>query len=294
MAKTRKFEKQKGRKTVRGHRSSTAGILPLLDVRSNGHLKELEKRIRKGPLTIVMIYADWCGHCHTMMPHFDAASKSPSRSIQSVKLNEQMLDSANSYLNKNVNKNAKPISVEGYPSIILVDNKGNKVTDIESVRDTNTMTKVMNESASLASQAGISSTPSSMNSVKSMNSVNSLNRNKEPVGSIKIPKSMEEEAEAVTSLTAPVTNSLGYESEVEPEEIMPPTSEESQNTIVGGSRGKGGSLMGVISKTAYTLAPTAALLATASYVMKGNKGTKKRSIHKTKRKMTKKMRKYRK
>jgi thiol-disulfide isomerase/thioredoxin len=125
--------------------STTGKVLPPLDVRSSKHLKEFDRRLRKGPLTIILVYADWCGHCHTMMPHFDAASKSPNRTIQSIKVNEQMLDSVNNYINKNVNKTAKPLSVEGYPSIILVDNKGDKVSDIESVRDTNVMTKVMSQ-----------------------------------------------------------------------------------------------------------------------------------------------------
>lgn len=150
MAKTKGRSRSKRpsyrKRYTRKHRFSTAGkVFPPLDVRKPSQLKEFERRLKKGPLTIIMVYADWCGHCHTMMPHFDAASKSPSRSIQSVKVNEEMLNSVNNHINKNVNKSAKPLEVEGYPSIILVDNKGDKVTDIEPVRDTNTMTKVMSQ-----------------------------------------------------------------------------------------------------------------------------------------------------
>jgi thiol-disulfide isomerase/thioredoxin len=144
----RKFSKSKSRKTVRSkdmrykpsatnkrtvrrHRTSTAGkILPPLDVRSNKHLKEFEKRIKSGALTIILVWAPWCPHCHTMMPHFDAASKSPNRSIQSIKVQDTMLPAVNQILTSNINKSAKPINVEGYPSIIVVDKNGNKVTDI--------------------------------------------------------------------------------------------------------------------------------------------------------------------
>ncbi len=100
-----------GKRTVRRRKSSTAGkILPPLDVRNSKHLKDFEKRIKTGPLTIILVYADWCGHCHTMMPHYDAATKSPSRSVQAVKVNEQMLSDVNSIVNRNINKSALPLS----------------------------------------------------------------------------------------------------------------------------------------------------------------------------------------
>ncbi len=147
MAKTRSRKPSYKKRYTRKHRFSTTGkVFPPLDVRKVSHLKEFERRLKKGPLTVILVYADWCGHCHTMMPHFDAASKSPSRTIQSIKVNEEMLNSVNNHINKNVNKSAKPLEVEGYPSIILVDNKGDKVSDIEPVRDTNAMTKMMSQS----------------------------------------------------------------------------------------------------------------------------------------------------
>ncbi len=153
---TRKFRKSRPRKTVRRRRVSTAGkILPPLDVRSKKHLKEFERRIKQGDLTIILVWAPWCPHCHTMMPHFDAAAKSPNRSIQAVKVEETMLPAVNQVLTSNINKQAKPLNVEGYPSIIVVDKQGNKVTDIEPVRNTKSMTNLMNNAGPLAVQAGL-------------------------------------------------------------------------------------------------------------------------------------------
>ena len=170
--KARKMISRRGKRTARRHRSSIAGkIMPPLDVRSNKHLADFKKRITKGPLTIVLVYADWCGHCHTMMPHFDAASKSSNRSIQSVKVNEQMLPAVNDFVSKNINKSARPLNVEGYPSIILVNNKGEKVTDIEPVRDTATMTKLMNESGTLAKNANLNRSENSNTNANKLSNI---------------------------------------------------------------------------------------------------------------------------
>lgn len=152
----RKSSKSGKKRTVRRRRSSTAGkILRSLDVRSKQSLSEFKKRILKGPLTIVLVYADWCGHCHHIMPHWDKAVQSPNRSIQAVKVNENMLDEVNSTVNNSINRSAKPLKVEGYPSIILVDKKGNRVTDIEPVKDTKVLTQVMDQSGNLATESGL-------------------------------------------------------------------------------------------------------------------------------------------
>lgn len=182
---TRKYRKSKPRKTARRHRHSTAGkIYPLLDVRSNQDLKRLEQIIKNGELTIFMAWAKWCPHCHTMMPHFDAAAKSPNRSIQAVKVEEQMLPAVNKVLTTQINKSAKPLNVEGYPSIILIDKKGNQVTEMEPIRDTKTMTKVMENAGPLAVAAGVNKLTNNAavaenlkNSLKNINSAPSINNN---------------------------------------------------------------------------------------------------------------------
>ena len=155
---TRKYRKSKSRKgrTARRRRTSTAGkVYPPLDVRSKKDLVRLGPLVKNGNLTIFLVWAKWCPHCHTMMPHFDAASKSPSRTINSVKVEEQMLPAVNQILATQVNKAAKPLNVEGFPSIIVVDKNANKVADLEPVRDTAVMTQVMANAGPLANKAGL-------------------------------------------------------------------------------------------------------------------------------------------
>ena len=148
-------KKNKSRKSGRVRRSTAGKILPPLDVRSNKQLKEFERRIKQGGITIVLVWAPWCGHCHKFMPHFDEAAKSPNRSVQAVKVEETMLPAVNAVLTKNINKSAKPLSVEGYPSLLVVDKNGNAVTAIEAVKNTEVMTNVMNNAGPLAEEAGI-------------------------------------------------------------------------------------------------------------------------------------------
>jgi thiol-disulfide isomerase/thioredoxin len=334
-----KKSKRPFKRYTKKHRYSTAGkILPPLDVRSSKHLKEFEHRLKKGPITIVLVYADWCGHCHTMMPHFDAASKSPNRTIQSVKVNEQMLNSVNDYINRNVNKSAKPIEVEGYPSIILVNNKGDKISDIEPVRDTSVMTKVMNQSGNLAEKSGFTAanvgvnnsefmknsntnTNSNKNNNKNSNknnnrmkpddmlirNENTKNNNKNmngikknsiapsPLNTFTLPK----ETDVEPDFDIPVNINKQAEELVNVEQpVEPPTMEgdmvgnENNQQMMGGKRRvdgrRGGSLIGSISQAAYTLATPAVLMATAAYVMKNSKKTrrvKKHKRHSSKRKM---------
>ena len=336
--KTRKSGSSRRRK------SSTAGkILPPLDVRSNKQLKEFERRIKQGSLTFVLVWAPWCGHCDKFMPHFDEAANSPKRSVQAVKVEENMLPAVNKILTNNVNRNAKPLNVEGYPSIIVVDKQGNKVTDIEPVKDTSVMKKVMENAGPLSKNAGInepdmtSLDTTTVDAIASANigipntglvsgerlrnidlgedelkgSIASVNTPKKiiklnsiPINNIantnvntkintkakknleeslapstlntfnapknepiKIPsdiKKLSQEASEITSLATPLTPPNSRDDDIIPKKIS------------GGRRdAHGGSLYSSLMRTTYTLAPTAALLATAAIVMKKTKKTKK-------------------
>jgi thiol-disulfide isomerase/thioredoxin len=355
-------------------------------VRSNKHLKDFEKRIKQGDLTIILVWAPWCPHCHTMMPHFDAAAKSANRSIQAVKVEETMLPAVNQVLTNSINKQAKPLNVEGYPSIIVVDKKGNKVTDIEPVRDTASMTSLMENAGPLAKEAGLNTpnedpqavatsvknslkmnknngnknkpknilanigmseeglvsgmpknavmngnslkpanSPKNIDlgedelkgSIASMNTTNkaiklnsiptnqlgnagqpskkaSIEPPKEaiapsPLNTFNAPKmtvtapptnmkKLSQEAEEITSLAAPLTPPNAVEDMDTSENVESiSNSLTPEQKVSGGGRASGGSLYSAMARTTYTLAPAAALLATAAMVMKGRKHSNRKT-----------------
>ena len=276
--KKARSDKKKGRKTARGHQESVSGsILPPLDVRSEKDLSELKRRIKMGLITIILIYADWCGHCHHIMPHFDAASKTPGRNIQSVKINETMLDKVNQSINEGINQKAKPYKVEGYPSIILVDQNGNKVSDVNPVKDTKVLSDVMRQMSppregsrqegeegelnSLRAEGEEASKSTSMGRLLGKNSGLATRRQNSYMG--------EEQLLGSTAAS---------QKEYLPSMAVPPRA---SNDMTGVKRAKviGGSLYGALSQTAYTLAPAAALLAASALMMKrqSRRKTRKRA-----------------
>lgn len=272
----RKF---KPRRTTR-RQSSMSSILPPIDVRSKGQIGELMKRISKGPLTIMLVYADWCGHCHHFMPHFDKAANQSGRSIQVAKVNETVMSDVNEAI-KGKNHNAKSINVEGYPSVMLVGQDGNEISQIEPVKNTEVMTKVMNQSATLANEAGLTNNASMEES--------------EMKASIR-PNNVRHTPPKVASLNASATpdfianDDLGEKEGVslvrnsikknEPSLAIPPTmNDDHEMENRNGPVKKGGSLYAAMSQSAYTLAAPAALLATAALMMRRNTHGKHSSKH---------------
>lgn len=255
--------------TARRSRKATAGkIMPPIDVTSMKDLKEMWKRIRIGPATVFLVYAPWCGHCHKLMPHFDEAAKSPGRTVQVVKVNDTMLPAANAYLRQN-SMAAKPIEVDGYPTVMLLKKNGAEAIPMNPVNDTARMTRMMNEAGTAAEEEPVA--PSMNNAVRrqppaavNQRANNTFNLD-EPTEDTNVLTSEEgaaleeEAAEEGAEEAAEGANNT----DVQP--IAPPTSEDKaeQQPIAamgGGRRSQGGSLLASMSAAAYQLAPAAVLL----------------------------------
>jgi thiol-disulfide isomerase/thioredoxin len=88
---------------------------PLLDVRKPNQILDLKQLILNGPNTFVLIYADWCGHCHRYMPKFKSLAKTPGRVANMATVNETVLKSI---------PELSEAKISGYPSVIKVDSNG--------------------------------------------------------------------------------------------------------------------------------------------------------------------------
>ena len=93
-------------------KKSTAGrVSPVVDVRSRSKVAEFEKLLEKGPITIVLIYADWCGACHRFRETtWNKLQNMQNRTLNIGAVREDML--ANTSLNS--------AKISHYPSLLLV------------------------------------------------------------------------------------------------------------------------------------------------------------------------------
>lgn len=87
---------------------------PPIDVRSENDIPKLEALIHNGPVTFILVYADWCGHCQNYKPMWSKFEKTPGRVANIARVQETMFP-------KTSIKDAK---IEGYPSVIKVTPSG--------------------------------------------------------------------------------------------------------------------------------------------------------------------------
>uniref|UniRef100_A0A6C0APL7 Thioredoxin domain-containing protein n=1 Tax=viral metagenome TaxID=1070528 RepID=A0A6C0APL7_9ZZZZ len=274
--KTRRQQKQsKRRQSIMGK------IMKPMTVRSHMDLPNLMKRIMLGPITLILVKADWCGHCRELEPKYNSIMSNSHHTIQNASINDDMVQQFNEQLTRTFPK-ATPISPEGYPSLILVgkngEQKGTVPNDVTLIEKATTMlgnSKTLNESESrpVIKVNATNYVPESENesiveeleeivpSTKSIKSPESVNL--KPVSIVKTRMS------GMVSPPAAETNST-----VEADSIIPSLESETSRAL----QQKGGSLYGSLIKSAYTLAPPAILLAAAAAMFKRRKGkqTKRR------------------
>ena len=85
-----------------------------VDVRSTKDIRGLEQIIKSGPITIVLIYADWCGHCTRFKEDVWSKLLNSSHRASLASIHHDQLE-------KTILKDAK---IKGYPSVLVVGKDG--------------------------------------------------------------------------------------------------------------------------------------------------------------------------
>ena len=82
-----------------------------LDVRSSSDIPAFEKILEKGPMAVVLVYADWCGHC-------DTYKKNVWNPLKSLK--NKTMNMASVHYDQLANTSISNAKLEGYPSVLVV------------------------------------------------------------------------------------------------------------------------------------------------------------------------------
>jgi len=120
---------------------------PPIDVREPSQIKEAEALLKRGPKTVVLIYADWCGHCQTYKPLWNKMIENPDRQAQVISVKEDIFPQIGMI---------KKANIQGYPSVIEVSPSGiikefkvsgssESTNAVPYMRDENKMNQVLKE-----------------------------------------------------------------------------------------------------------------------------------------------------
>jgi len=184
--------------------------------------------------------------------------------------NEGLVSGANSIRNSDVGEDELLGSIAS-------KNANNKSIKLNSIPANKLANAGVNETKSVKESLKNATAPSPLNTFADENSKKSA-----------LSGNMNKEAEAVTSLASPLLPP-SVASDMEDTESIS-NSLTAEQKVSGGGYSKGGSLYSAMAQTTYTLAPAAALLATAALVMKGKKRGNKTRKHSKKSRKTHKRR----
>ena len=299
MAGTRKNKRKspKNNSTTKTARSVSGRILPPIDITNANELDELDKRISIGPITLVLVYADWCGHCTRYKPNMEQLENDSNRSVQTVRIRDDVFPKSS------INKTP----LEGYPSLLLIkpqneaisfskengevtpvipehNNMSNMKTIVSTVGTPEGMRALSNNSqqSPLSTEVlrpegliPVISTENKNNYFKNNLSNSTPERTKSPAGNSTIIYTPLEKSGSPSppdlSLDRLSANMLQSE-KMMVEDASNPLSQ------TGGPRKvtqSGGNLMNLLSRVAYQYGPAAALLYMANVKAASSKKTKK-------------------
>ena len=246
-----------------------------IDVRSDKDVPAFEQLIMAGPLTLVYVHADFCGHCKNFSENVWNKVPKTNMPINAASVHYDMVD-------KTSLKNAK---IEGYPSLLLVGkNKEPATFKDESGTVTNAMTeppKTPEELEQLLSTQVPTTVKDANSVVKTV--VNNMSRKNSIQPSVSVNK---KNSIAIVNTPAPTLMSTGEKRNVfkpvsvEALEGPPDTLTdlvETQKAAAQPPKQLGGSLISSLLEISREGAPAALLMASAATYANRKRVTSRKS-----------------
>jgi thiol-disulfide isomerase/thioredoxin len=246
-------------------------LLPSVDIRAPGQLGELEKRIAAGPITLVLIYADWCGHCQRFKPMMDQLESCPGRSVQMARVRDDVLPQSP----------LANIPNEGYPSLMLIKPDGTPVTfknkegsNTNVIPEHTNMVKMTTLVRNAGTPQGMNLLEETVNEIEEISPLGTQNSpftgaSNEPPAQVEngTPKNIVADRLSRENISRLNANLVASKNALLKEATKP---------AIGGGFQQGGGLLGELLRASQTLAPAAALFLAASATNKSRRGTRRR------------------
>ncbi len=220
MAKS-KTKKRSMKKSVKKSVKRRTAHVPSLEVKSLAQMSSLKTIMKNHPVILVLVYADWCGHCQHFKPEWKSLTNLPSRNVPMVSIRDDVF-------------NASPLNtslkVEGYPTVAVVNTKQNISVNVPN-REKATLTKILSNASNLSSPpppgANLNNLNEEINIIRSSrskkksfnnimnnnienaNELNSLNEDTESIGSISPPEPESESMNNNASLNINMNGGAG-------------------------------------------------------------------------------------
>jgi thiol-disulfide isomerase/thioredoxin len=112
-------------------------------------MKSIERAIRRGPMTIVLVYSPTCPHCHTYMPIWDKLSSQKGRKANLVSME------ASTYQQTSLSEK-KP--VQSVPTVLFIDANG-KIVEAKTPRNEEVMSTAVEHGVHETEAATITESP---------------------------------------------------------------------------------------------------------------------------------------
>lgn len=247
-------------------------LLPPVDVTSMSQLNDLDARIKQGPFTLVLVYADWCGHCQRFKPMMEQLESCPGRSVQVARIRDDMYPKSR----------LSSVPTEGYPSLLLVQQNGTPVnfqtsdgtstTVIPDHTDMLKMTTLVRNAGTPAGRQLIETAPNA-NAIQTMSAPSIENLSHPSIQTQSTPGTTPSPTGIIADRLSPTNVARLNQSLINTQDSLLKEATKPIGAQQGGSRG-GGGLFETLMMTSQRLAPAAALLLASSAV---NRPSRKRS-----------------
>lgn len=238
-----------------------------VDVRSKKDVGDFEKMLSLGPITLVLVYADWCGHCqHFKKDIWNDLQNMPNKKINLASVHYDQLP----------NTSQRDAKINGYPSLLVIgndkkpasfkvegenevtnalpDSRNKEMLETMVTSDPNTLPEVLNANTTVAEPVTLTNTMEPIANV-----AEPLTNTMEPIENVIEQTTLNFQPETLTKRNA-VNNTF-----TPPNVSLDRIPNNSMNTIstMTKSEQKGGSLLDTLIKLAQVTAPAALLTGAA-------------------------------